>query len=93
MMISVKLYAHLRELIDKRAKLDFELESGATVGQLIDELVQDSKIREHLLDKNNDLRSNITILRNGREIKFLDGLNTVLHPMDEISIFPVVAGG
>jgi molybdopterin converting factor small subunit len=30
---------------------------------------------------------------NGREIKFLDGIDTAVKPDDEISIFPMVAGG
>lgn len=93
MKVSVKFYAHLRDLVDKKQKIDLDLEDSATVGQLVQKLILDSKIKEHLVDEKNELRSEITILRNGREIKFLEGLDTVLNHEDEISIFPIVAGG
>lgn len=35
----------------------------------------------------------IIIMINGRNIVYLQGINTVLSMEDEISIFPVIAGG
>ncbi|MHA2242834.1 MAG: MoaD/ThiS family protein [Candidatus Thorarchaeota archaeon] len=46
-----------------------------------------------MLDENQEIKSDITILKNGREIRFLAGLETDLDSGDEISIFPIVAGG
>lgn len=40
-----------------------------------------------------ELSDEIIILVNGRHIAHLDGINTKLDENDEISIFPVVAGG
>jgi molybdopterin synthase sulfur carrier subunit len=40
-----------------------------------------------------DLSDEIIILVNGRNIVHLQGLDSLLSPEDEISIFPVVAGG
>jgi len=40
-----------------------------------------------------DLSEEIIVLVNGRNIHFLQGLDTPLKEEDEISIFPVVAGG
>ncbi|TFG30092.1 MoaD/ThiS family protein [Candidatus Thorarchaeota archaeon] len=93
MKVSVKFYAHLGDLVGKKSKMEIELQEHATVSHLLDVLLLDSKIKEHILDVNEDIKSDITIMRNGREIKFLEGLSTVLHPDDEIQIFPVVAGG
>ncbi len=93
MKVSVKFYAHLRDLVDKKSKLEFELKDGATVSLLLDELLLDGKVKQHLLDDQGELKSDITILRNGREIKFLDGMQTELVSGDEISIFPLVTGG
>lgn len=39
------------------------------------------------------LSSEIIVLVNGRHITHCDGINTKLSQEDEISIFPVVAGG
>lgn len=93
MKVSVKFYAHLGDLVGRKSKFDVDLKEGATISYLLDELILDSKIKTHLLDDRGNLNSNITILKNGREIKFLNGLETLLESGDEISIFPVVAGG
>ena len=93
MKVSVKFYAHLGDLVDRKSKIEFELKDGATISHLLDELLLDSKIKQHLLDENGELNSDISILKNGREIRFLDGLKTSLAANDEISIFPMVAGG
>jgi molybdopterin synthase sulfur carrier subunit len=93
MKITVKFYAYLRDLVGGNAVLELDLKEGATISHLLDELLLDSKIKAALLDKNKELKSEITFLKNGREIKFLEGLKTQLNPGDEISIFPPVVGG
>ena len=40
-----------------------------------------------------ELGERIIILVNGRNVKFLQGLDTVLSDTDTVQIFPVVAGG
>ena len=93
MKVFVKFYSHLRDLIDQRDRLEIELDSSATVSHVLDRLIQDQKIRKHIFDDTKQVRSNISLLINGREIKFLDGVNTILKHGDEVSIFPMVAGG
>lgn len=93
MKVFVKFYAHLRDLVNQREKLEIELDSSTTITQLLDKLIQDQKIRQHIFDDEKQVKSDITLLVNGREIKFLDGVNTILKQGDEVSIFPVVAGG
>lgn len=46
-----------------------------------------------VLDENRDLRPDIIVLVNGRNVRFLDGLRTPLKEEDEVAIFPPVAGG
>ena len=93
MKVSVKFYAHLQDLVEKKGRLAIELQEGATVTRLLEDLFLDAKIREHMLDVKGKVHSDITIMINGREIKFLEGLDTILSNEDEISIFPAVAGG
>ncbi len=88
----MKFYSYLRDLIGQK-EVELELDEGTTISHLLEELVLDSKTKEVLLDKNNEVKPDITILRNGREIKFLEGLDTVLKEGDEVSVFPLVAGG
>ena len=93
MKVSVRFYSHLGDLVGKKSKIDFDLEDGSTISHLLAELVQESRIKLHLLDEGGELKSDITFMKNGREIKFLKGLDTVLESGDEIQIFPLVAGG
>ena len=93
MKVSVKFYAHLGDLVDRKEKIEFDMKDGATISHLLDELVLDAKIKMHLLDKTGELKSDIAFLKNGREIKLLNGIDTILESDDEISIFPLVAGG
>ncbi|MHA1138075.1 MAG: ubiquitin-like small modifier protein 1 [Candidatus Thorarchaeota archaeon] len=89
----MKFFAQLGVLVGKKTKIELELDEGATISQLLEEIFQDSRIKKHMLDENDQIKSDITILRNGREIKFLEGMDTVLNSGDEISIFPLVVGG
>lgn len=93
MKVSVRFYSHLADLVGKKSKMEFDLKDGVTISTLLDELLQDPKIKQHLLDERGELNSDITILKNGREIRYLDGLKTSLTADDEIAIFPMVAGG
>jgi molybdopterin synthase sulfur carrier subunit len=93
MIVAVKFFATLRDITGKKAPIEVDLEEGATISHLLDELFADSAIKEAMLDENQVLKSDVTILRNGREIKFLEGPETELSSGDEISIFPLVAGG
>ncbi|UCE10499.1 MAG: MoaD family protein [Candidatus Thorarchaeota archaeon] len=93
MKVTVKFFAHLRDLVGKKSTIEVDLEEGATVSRLMAELCMDEQVRATLLDENRELKSDITILKNGREIRFLEGMDTKLESGDEISVFPVVAGG
>jgi len=91
--VTVRFYAHLRDLVGQKALVELEVEQGATISDLLDELFLDSRIKETLLDENEEIKPDITILKNGREIRFLAGMETRLTAGDEISVFPVVVGG
>jgi molybdopterin synthase sulfur carrier subunit len=91
--VSVRFYAHLQDLISKKGTVELDLDEGATVSRLLEELCLNEQVKNTLLNENMELKSDITILKNGREIRFLEGMDTKLETGDEISVFPVVAGG
>jgi molybdopterin synthase sulfur carrier subunit len=93
MKVKVKFYAYLRDLVGEKHPIEYNVEDGTTVSELLDELFQSDKIRNALLDENSELKPEITILKNGREIKFLEGMKTQLNWGDVLSIFPPVVGG
>jgi molybdopterin synthase sulfur carrier subunit len=69
------------------------LSSPLTVGSLLDALCTSPERRQRIFEDAGKLRRDLTILRNGRNIVFLAGLDTVLENGDKIAIFPPVTGG
>ncbi|MDF1540848.1 MAG: MoaD/ThiS family protein, partial [Candidatus Thorarchaeota archaeon] len=78
MKVTVKFYAYLRDQVGGKEKVELDLQDGATITQLLDELFLDPQIKEAILDDNQEIKSDITLLKNGREIKFLAGMDTKL---------------
>ena len=93
MKLTVKFYAHLRGLLGENWIQVVELQDNAKVSDLLNLLFLKSEIREVMFDKNKTVKSDIAILKNGREIKLLKAIDTELTHGDEISVFPQVAGG
>jgi molybdopterin synthase sulfur carrier subunit len=93
MRVTVRFYGHLQELLIGKTTGEYDLADSATISDLLDKLLQDEAICDTIFDETKTLKPEITLLKNGREIKFLDGLTTELEAGDEISVFPIVAGG
>jgi len=91
--MTVKFFAHLRILLGTDHSLEVDVQAGDNISHLLEEICRDPRVNEILRGTNNELKADITILKNGREIKFLKGLETSLEEGDEIAIFPMVAGG
>ena len=91
--VVVRLYATLREKAGGNGVFELELPGGSTVLDalrevdsrvpgLLDEVVDDSRVRE-----------GYKVLVNGRDVDFEGGLGRRLGEGDIIHVFPPVAGG
>jgi MoaD family protein len=90
--ITVKSFATLREVMDAQIRMD--LPKDATIRTLLAELTgRYNGLNELLFAAPDSLRDFVNILRNGRNIHFLAGLDTPLDDGDLIAMFPPVAGG
>ena len=69
--------------------------SVETIGDLLHELCgrYGPNFKRWVLEEDGSLGQMCIILVNGCDIRELNGLATRLHPEDEISFFPPVAGG
>ncbi|MFX0071093.1 MAG: ubiquitin-like small modifier protein 1 [Candidatus Hermodarchaeota archaeon] len=90
--VTIKFFAYLRDYINDGI-IEIDLVKGDTISHLMDYLCNTYKIRDKLFDNEKNLKSWVSILKNGREINFLEGLQTKLENGDEVAIFPPVAGG
>jgi len=92
MLIKVKSFASLRNVMDK--EVDIEIPEGADISRLLELLCRRYEgLYDELFDRKGSLKDYVNILKNGRNIYFLDDLATRLEDGDIITIFPPVAGG
>ncbi len=92
MNITVKAFAEFRELLGKESSVS--VREGESVGGLLDVLGSTNpaflfKIRH----SDGNLKPAIMILLNGRNIRSLRGLDSLLTEGDVVAIFSPIAGG
>jgi sulfur-carrier protein len=67
--------------------------TGATVGEVLNQLTaQHPALRERLFD-GDELRRFVNVYVNNEDIRYLEDLETPVAAGDEVSIIPAVAGG
>lgn len=91
MEIELRFFANFREAVGTKT-LDREIDEGARVGDVLEELNAEFPDLD-LFDPDGDLREYLNVLRNGRSIHQMNGLDTRLEDGDALSVFPPVAGG
>ena len=90
--VTIKLFAQFRDFL-KKSKIEIEIEEGANIFQLMETLCKLYNIQDKIFDDKNEIKQWIKILKNGRQIKFLNGIKTKLEQGDEIALFPPLIGG
>jgi sulfur-carrier protein len=90
-MPSVLIPTPLRKLTNELAEVST---AGANVGEIIENLDKAFPgVKERIYDESGEVRRFILIHVNGEDIRFLDGVKTVVADRDEVSITPALAGG
>ena len=93
-MAIIKFLGALR-YISGTAEYTLNIEGAISIKKLLNEIVREiPALKQSLIHQQlEDLKSNMLILVNGREISVLNGLETKLKNGDEIVFVPVVHGG
>jgi molybdopterin synthase sulfur carrier subunit len=89
--MTIKFFAYIRDFTHTK---ETSMEKCETVEELLKKLcIRYGRKFEEKVIPGGELSAEIIILVNGRHITHYDGVHTKLSQEDEISIFPVVAGG
>ena len=91
MRIQVQFFATFRDIFDSNS-LQIEVGTGATVEDLLNLAFNTPERRERIF-ANGTLKPHISVMKNGRHIQHLKGLDTELNEGDTVSVFPPIAGG
>jgi MoaD family protein len=90
--VQVDFHATIQKVFGEKS-IKFALGSPPSVRNLMEQLCTSQERYENIFDNAKHLRKDVTILKNGRNIVFLGGLDTELTSGDKIAVFPPVVGG
>ncbi len=90
-MSVVRLPSVLRAHANGERAIDVD---GSTVGAAVQSLVgRHPALAEQLLTPDGDLHRFVNVYLNGRDVRYLAGLETPVEERDEIRLLPAIAGG
>jgi sulfur-carrier protein len=88
---TVRLPSVLRAQADGQRAIEVE---GATIGDAVQSLVgQHPALAGQLLTPEGELHRFVNVYLNGRDVRYLAGLDTPVDERDEIRLLPAIAGG
>ncbi len=91
MRVNIKAFATFRNILGKERMV--EIAEGGDVADLLNILSNSFGELRDLLYDDSELKDDVNILINGRNIQTLNGLLTGLTDGDELALFPAAIGG
>ena len=93
-MTKIKLFATLRDIAGGVTSLDIPLEGVQTARDVV-RIIQGAHpaLGAEMLDDSGELTGKVHLLVNGRNIEWLDKLDTPVSATDTLVLIPPVAGG
>ncbi|WP_418281646.1 ubiquitin-like small modifier protein 1 [Halorubrum sp. DTA98] len=92
MELELRFFATFREAVGGKT-VAYETSDDSTVGDVLRALEAEHDGLAGNLIVDGELAPQINVLKNGREVLHMDGLDTDLDDGDRLSVFPPVAGG
>ncbi|MFC6824129.1 ubiquitin-like small modifier protein 1 [Halopelagius fulvigenes] len=92
MDVQLRFFATFREAVGSKT-IEREYAEDATVGDVLRALEEEFDGLSGQLLEDGRVRSQVNVLRNGRDVEYQDGVETRFESGDTLSVFPPVAGG
>lgn len=92
MKLELRFFATFREAVGQKT-LVRDVPADVRVEEVLRDLEAEFPDLDGQLFENGDLRSQVKVLKNGREVMHLEGLDTGFDEGDSLAVFPPVAGG
>ncbi len=92
MELTLKFFATFREAVGSKT-VEREFPNASTVGEVLAALEEEYDGLDGGLLEDGDLKPQINVLLNGREVLHMDGIDTAVSDGDTLAVFPPVAGG
>ena len=90
--VTVRFFASIKELFGRREAL-LRTDEASTVGMALARACSTPAHTRGVFAAEGKVRPDVTVLLNGRNIVFLQGLLTPLQSGDVVSLFPPIKGG
>jgi molybdopterin synthase sulfur carrier subunit len=91
--MEIKVYVTLR-MKTGQARIDVKAGPGDTVREAIHELLEQYPVlAPDVMANDNELVKHVHVFLNGRNVRLLDGLDTIIQEGQRLDIFPPVGGG
>ncbi|MCJ7444569.1 MAG: MoaD family protein [Methanotrichaceae archaeon] len=91
MKVKIKAFATFRNIIGKERLLD--IKEGSGVKELLEGLCSSYGELRNLVFDDSELKDDVNILINGKNIQTLNGIQTKLEDGDEVALFSAAIGG
>ena len=92
--MKVRVFGTLRSVLGGRKEIEVHIGGRSTALRVLDQLVVAYPgLQQKVFGEDGKLQGGISILVNGRSVRFLDGLSTHLEEDDELALFPPLGGG
>jgi molybdopterin synthase sulfur carrier subunit len=95
MGLELRFFATFRAAVGQKT-VERRFEAGSSVGSVLAAIEDEyPELAGELLDRSGDgdVKPQLSVLKNGRDVVHLDGAATPLSDGDRLSVFPPVAGG
>jgi molybdopterin synthase sulfur carrier subunit len=91
MELDMRFFANFREAVGQKT-ISREYEGADDVGDVLQALSEEYPDME-LFNEDGSLRDFLTIMKDGKDITHIEGLETEIEDGTTLSVFPPVAGG